>query len=301
MTIKKIITGGCSFSDEFSRQTWPHRLANVVHHYWPNIEFRHTGMSCQGQELIQKKLSLALMEELEYYKPEELLVLPMWSGTERKTFWVDNLIYVEEIAKQWQERSISWALQFGDLYGRAKPNTINRIHIKKPNGNGTMTQYSTEGGWYHCNYLSPDSKLTDEFFKSCNTLIGYTTTSLENIIILQNLCKIKGVQIYQSFYRSYVYEDIYQNKNHLNLNYLFKQWDLDTIVSTTGIYEHLRPVDKDIEGWKLEGIFQNIFKVNDKDDRQYFESDNWHPNIKGSSKWVNEVLFPFLTSKNLFK
>ena len=41
--------------------------------------------------------------------------------------------------------------------------------------------------------------------------------------------------------------------------------------------------------------------VNDKDDRQYFESDNWHPNIKGSSKWVNEVLFPFLTSKNLFK
>jgi hypothetical protein len=301
MPIKKIITGGCSFSDEFSQQTWPFRLSEILTRFSPNVEFRHTGMSSQGQELIQKKMSLALIEELEKYEPDELLVLPMWSGTERKAFWVDNPEYVQDIAKQWKERDISWALQFGDLYSRPKPNFVDKVFVKSVNGYGRMTTYDTQGGWYHCNYLMPDSKLTDEFFKSSNTMVGYATTSLENIIFLQNLCKLKGVKIFQSFYRSYVYKDIYQNKDHLNLKYLYKQLDHDTIISTTGIYEHLRPEDENVEGWNQGGIFKHIFKFNDTDEsRQYFESDNWHPNIKGSTKWVTEVLFPFLNSKNLF-
>jgi len=297
MTIKRIITGGCSFSDRWSIQTWPYRLKELL----PNVSFRHTGMGSQGNDLIQKKISLAVIEELETYAPDELLVLPMWSGTERKAFYVDNPLYIKEIVNQWPKRGISTGLQFCNLLNSNNAEELTEI-ITKRNNDPTeyKTKYNPTGGWYHCNYLMSDSKLTDEYFKSANTIIRYATDSLENIIILQNLCKLKGISIYQSFYRTYVYDDIYQNKDHLNLNYLYKQLDLDTIVSTVGIYEHLRPPGNG-EGWNMGGLFRHVFRFGDiEESKQYFESDNWHPNIKGSTKWVNEVLFPFLSNKNLF-
>lgn len=297
MPIKKIITGGCSFSDSQSEATWVYRLQES----YPSIKFRHTGMGSQGNELIQKKISLALIEELDNYAPEELLVIPMWSGTERRAFWIDDPNYVEEISNEWPKRGLSWALQFGDLYGQHKNSKIKETPYHDP-AFDKKTVYNVTGGWYHCNYLMPDCKLTDELFRSCSTVIGYATISLENIIFLQNLCKLKNVKIFHTFYRSYVYDDIYQNKDHLNLNYLYKQLDHDKIISTTGIYEHLRPTLEEHQQWDRGGIFKHIYKMGFYTDgtKQYFESDNWHPNIKGSKKWTQEILIPKLNEKGLF-
>ena len=293
MSIKKIITGGCSFSDRHSESTWVYQIQEA----YPNIQFRHTGMSSQGNELIQKKISLALMEELEHYRADELAVIPMWSGTERRAFWIDDPDYVDEISKEWPKRGLSWSLQFGSLYSDSENyKLVNTTQSRS-------TAYNPDGGWYHCNYLMPDSKLTDELFRSCNTIISYATVSLENIIFLQNLCKLKGVKIFHTFYRSYVYDDIYQNKNHLNLNYLFNQLDHDIIISTDGIYEYLRPTLEEHQQWNFGGIFKHIYKMGFYTDetKQYFESDNWHPNAKGSNKWTHEILIPKLIEKGLFK
>jgi hypothetical protein len=301
--IKRVITGGCSFSDAFCEQLWIYKLQNKVQSLYPNVSFRHTGFGGQGQELIQKKMSLALLEELVNYKPEEILVLPMWSGTERKAFYVDNKDYIEDIIQEWPKRGLSWNLQFGDLYNKSDPKTTKVIDSGSWEHGTRLTDYNTEGGWYVCNYVMPDSKLSIEYFNTASTIIGFATVSLENIIFLHNLCKLKGVKIYHSFYRSYVYDDIFQNKDHLNLNYLFNMWDHDTIVSTTGIYEHLRPITDNFQQWDMGGLFKhNVFKFGPYTDetKQYFESDNWHPNSLGNQKWVDEVLFPVLQSKGIF-
>jgi hypothetical protein len=289
--IKLIITGGCSFSDQYSIFTWPILLQQRVQSKYPKIKFRHTGMASQGQELIQKKISIALIEELENYKPNEILVLPMWSGTERKAFWIDNPEIVKETASNWSKNGLSWLLQFHNLYSELTDPNLTSIN---------NTRYDSAGGWYHCNYESPDSKISKEFFNIHSTVIGFATISLENIVFLHNLCKLKGVHIYHSFYRSYVYNDIHENREHQNLKYLYKMLDHDNIVDTTGMYEHLRPLKHANEGAYANNIFgKNAVMGDYSDTAQYFCSDNAHPNTLGTTKWLDEVLVPKLNEKKL--
>jgi hypothetical protein len=234
----------------------------------------------------------------ESYKPEELAVVVMWSGTERKSFYVDDPDYIADIVKQWTEREISWGKQFADLHSHLSTKKVSTVSDIK------VTEYNPEGGWYICNYVMADSKLTDEYFRTMSTPIGAVTISLENIVMLHNLCKLKGVKIYHMFYRNYVYEDIEKYKDHLNLNYLYKQLDSDTIISTTGESEYLRPIDEhDHIQWSFGGVFQHVFKFGKQNDEnlKYFESDQQHPNQLGHTKWTNEVLIPALKSKGLFE
>ena len=306
--IKRIITGGCSFSDQWTETSWIYSLQNKLKESYPDVTFNHTGFGSQGNELIQKKMSLALFEDLQTYKPDEILMLPMWSGTERKAFWIDNKDMIQEIAESWPKLGIFGNLQFHDLHSQANHDNIKIVNAGEMDGFPKNTRYNTEGGWYHCNFVMPDSKLSIEYFKSCETLIGFATVSLENIIFLQNLCKVQGVKILQSFYRSYVLEDIEKHKDHLNINYLYNLWDKETLISTTGIYEYLRPYpveDSNYPGPPMpyKNLFRHIWRTGSYEDetKKYFLSDNWHPSKLGSDKWVDEVLFPKLQKENIFQ
>jgi len=295
MQIRRVITGGCSFSANLADPSWIYRLEEKVRSIYPDITFRHTGFNSQGQELIQKKISLALVEELQNYNSDEILVLPMWSGTERKTFYIDNKLLVQEIAEQWPKKKLLGASQFSNL-----KNLFENIGKITCPDTGITVEYNKDGGWYVCNYTCRDSELAELFFNSMETIIGFATYSLENIIFLQNLCKISGVKIYHSFFRSYVYEDFAHNKDHLNLKYLYSMLDHDMIISTTGIYEYLKQKESNkIE--KSMNVFSHIVEDLSKySNKEYFEIDNMHPSTKGSQKWVDEVLFPKLQEKGIF-
>lgn len=297
MTIKRVITGGCSFSDPSMQNTWPVVLENR----YPNISFRHTGMGSQGQELIQKNICLALYEELKHYKPEEIAVIAMWSGTERKAFYVDNPDFVKHVAEEWPKRGLYFHLQFVDLYGKIDLDTAECVQTTNEHDN--FTHYNPKGGWYHCNYLMPDSRLTDEYFRSMETMVGHAIVSLESIIMCQNFCKTNNVKIFHTFYRDYAFTDLEKNKDNCNLNYLFDMLDFDSIISTKGIYEHLRPYDGNIVNTGNRGnLFRHIYELTNTDEsKQYFCSDNWHPNYLGSTKWCDEVLIPKLTEKGFFE
>ena len=85
MAIKKIITSGCSFTDIKFSDTWP----CVLKEKYPNIDFDFLGLESSGNELIQKRATLAVTEALTQYQPEEILVIVMWSTHDRKTFFLD--------------------------------------------------------------------------------------------------------------------------------------------------------------------------------------------------------------------
>lgn len=297
MTVKKIITGGCSFSDFSSKVTWPYALQQR----YPNLSFRHTGMNGQGQELIQKKICLAVHEELQHCKPEELAVIVMWSGTERKTFYVDNSYYIQKIVRIWQNKNMFFSAinQFADLYGKLDPKHMKTAFI---NNGSAGTFYNSKGGWYICNFLYPDSQIAQEYISTMETSLGSIILSLENIIMCQNFCKVNGVKIYHTFYRDYAYTDLEENKNNVNLNYLYSMLDFDTILTTTGMYEYLRPYEGTSDNLKnMSGLFKNFFNMTIKDEtKKYFLDDNVHPNYLGASKWSDEVLIPKLREKGLF-
>jgi hypothetical protein len=297
MKIRRVITGGCSFSDPGSNAIWIYRLEEKVKAIYPNVTFRHVGFNGQGQELIQKKISLALTEEINKFTPDEILVLPMWSGTERKAFWIDNKLVIEEIVEEWPKIGVFGSHQFLDLKSKSEIEGVVRCK-----NTGSSIIYNKNGGWYNCHYHCPDSQLSKEFFNSTETVIGFITYSLENIIFLQNLCTILGVKLFHSFYRNYVYDDIIQNKDHLNLKYLFSMLDHDKIISTTGIFEYLKNIEstKDMKLRKTSWVFMHIIEGwKNSNNSEYFEIDKIHPNKTGSQKWVDEVLFPTLQSKGI--
>ncbi len=295
MLPKLIITTGCSFTDKWTRHAWNFHLQNYMTEYYPNVKFKHVGMSSQGQELIQKKATLAVMEELDNYAPNEIAVIAMWSGTERRSFYIDNKTYIDNIINIWKDKKISWGYQFFNLHSEAEKRTTIQIDESR------FTDYNPNGGWYITSHLADDSDLTKEVILSTETIIGPATVSLENIIFLENFCKVNNVQLYHSFYRSYVYNDIALNSNHLNLNYLYKQWNHDNIISTIGMYEHLRPAKVD----KVRNMFDIIYpwdrdvSLNDEY-AKWFGSDTIHPNSQGAEKWTKEVLIPELSKRNFF-
>lgn len=306
MTIKKIITGGCSFSTVSPnyqlgridvndvKDTWPYRLTEK----YPNIPIVYTGACGIGQELIQKRLSYTIMEELKKYKGEELAVIVMWSGTDRKSFYVDNKDYIEDmvthIANIERLAGLTQFTSLGDL--KNGPNRNSKTVITKNN----KFDYFPDGGWYIANYLHPDSKLIESYMETMTTRLAQVTISLENIIFLQNLCKIHNIKLVQSFYCSFVYQDILDYKDHTNIEYLFKQLDYNTILSTTGLFDYLSPQSQKFFSNKLGEVFSYLqqFYVTE-DQKKYFGSDNFHPSKLGTEKWTTEVLFPKLAEIGL--
>lgn len=277
MKIKKVITGGCSFSAKWGDKTWPHRLKEKCQ----NMEFIHTGFMGQGQELIQKKISLALFEELEKTSPEELCVIVMWSGTYRKAFYVNNKEFIEDLVESWIKKNrFGIPMQLCNL--KTEIPDENLSILKDISKSPWELKYNNKEGWFTFNpsYDNMVHDIVDLYSKTYIDSLPATIISLENIIMLQNLCKIKNVKIYQSFYMSNTYKDIFDNKDNMNVNYLYKQLDLDSFISLEGIFDYL--------------------KKSQTHDTDYFEEDKNHPNIIGHEKWTNEVLLPKLINKGFF-
>lgn len=306
MSIKKIIIGGCSFSavspsvrvgkidPDDQQDSWAYRM----YEKFPDIPIRFASEIGIGQELIQKRLSAAIIEELKSYKGEEIAVIVMWSGTERKAFYVDNRDYIKDMINEMLEATnITGLRQFDNLWPPRPHNQATQLRTKE----GFPFEYFEAGGWYHANYTLLDTELIRQYINTMTTRLAQVTISLENMIFLQNLCKIHNIKLFQSYYRSHVYQDILDYKDHLNNKYLYDQLDHNTIVSTTGIFEYLRPEPAPYKFSNRPGeIFDYVMKkfIPDENDK-YFGSDKFHPNKLGSEKWTDEVLFPKLATIGL--
>lgn len=281
MKIKKIITCGCSFSDSKpdpygQKYTWPHQLeAQLKSQYGDTIEFEHLGIPSQGQELIQKKTTLALTESLKKYKAEEIAVVVMWSGTERKSFYVDNPYLIKNIVKEWDTSKQFWHVQFADLKNNF--DNIKQTGLEK----GSNYFYNDGAGWYICAFGLDTNPLTTGYFSANVTDIAAVHLSIENIIFLQNFCRLHNVKLYNQFYRTYVYQDIEDKKDHQIVGYLFDQFDRSKVITYEGMHEYLRY------------DMSNIHPADGK-------TSGIHPNRKGHEVWTTDVLMPRLKELGLF-
>lgn len=245
MTVKRIITGGCSFSTYGETKTWVSTLVDT----YTNLSFRHTAQKEFGQELIQRSISQAIDFELQTYKPEELAVIVMWSETGRKAFYVDSSLYIDELVDTWrQSKNIEYYNQLMPLRLSEKDNLSTLLL-----SDGNVINY-TKSGYYCINCNNPDSSFAKDYVDTMNSNVAQTTISIENIIFLQNYCKIKGIKLLQCFYKSQVYDDILYNKDHENIGYLYNQLDHSTIVSTSGMLDH----NNSCENWTKEILFPKL-------------------------------------------
>lgn len=272
--IKCLITSGCSFSPRSTTSGWTGEITKKFESIYPELISMHRGLPSQGQELIQKKAVFAIVEALNKgYKPEEIAVVVMWSGTERTAWYIDNPDIMRDILLQWKlEFNSGWSCQFFDLENKS---SSEKIGLTK---NNNEIVYDPNGGWYFTNGHGAEIEFIKQYFMFDKDIpgIGMVHKSLENMIFLQNFCKVKNIKLCQQFYMDHVFTDILKHKDHKAINYLYKELDFDTILLKS-IYNYLQP------------------------NTEYFMDDNIHPNDLGAKVYSENVLIPFLESKGFFQ
>lgn len=294
--IKHLITGGCSFSAGKQFDGWTSELTKKMLSSNDSLTYEHTGYYSQGQDLIQKKITLAVSEALDNnISPEEILVVVMWSGTSRKAWYIDNEEIIQRMTVGWKKFFGGMSSQFLDL---KNVSTTTEKHWFETS-NGSKFDYNPKGGWY---FTVDGSDCPLEFVREYYMLdkhthgVGKVHSSLENIIMLQNFCRLHKVKLINQFFMDSVYQDIETHKNHQIINYLYKQLDLDSMI-TLGMFEHLHSyigVDRK-DALRLSHADRK--RLNGNSD--YFHEDGFHPGKIGSKIWCNDVLFPFLVQKDI--
>lgn len=292
--VKHLITGGCSFSAGGEYTGWTGALSHHMKLRNLNLTCNHTGFNSQGQEMIQKKVMLALTEAFTLgYKPEDILVVVMWSGTSRKSWYIDNHYIINEIISYFPKFVGGMSNQFLDM----KNQVLNLKYFSTAQSD--RFEYNPDGGWY---FTVDGSECKLEFVQQHYLLdrdlpgLGKIHTSIENIIMLQNFCDLHKVPMIQQFFMDSVYEDIEDKKDHQIINYLYNQLNFNNMIKI-GMFEYLHQflnVSKDkvnlvthTERKKLSG------------DTTIFDNDGFHPGVAGHKLWVDTILMPFLKDKNI--
>jgi len=124
--------------------------------------------------------------------------------------------------------------------------------------------------------------------------VGKVHISAENIINLQNFCKLNNVKFVHQFFMDSSYLDIEKHKEHQLINYLYNQLDTN-IMLKNGMFEYLHTL---LNIPREESI--NVTHADRKQlDEQYgyFSKDGFHPSTYGAELWTKNVLIPFLETK----
>lgn len=296
--IKHLVTGGCSFSNGFDINGWTGALSKKFQSINPDITYEHTGRGSSGNDLIQKRVTIALLEELERgTSPEEMLAVVMWSGTSRKAWYIDNEAIVLKMIESWAEFNGGMTNQFVDMKGTLEIPNHRVFHT----ANGSEFQYNPRGGWY-ISVNGSDTKLpfVVEHYMLDSEVNGpgKTHESLQNIIMLQNFCRLYNIKLINQFFMQHVYDDIERHKGHEIINYLYKQFDHDNSIKH-GIFEFLHPfigVEED-KATLLEHHSRRA--KSDATGLDYFNQDGFHPGEHGYNLWCDTKLYPFLQERNL--
>lgn len=293
--IKHLITGGCSFSHSgYPSETWVGSLVDWLKEKNPELSCEHTGYLSNGQDLIQKKVMLSISEALESgLNSDEILVVVMWSGTFRKAWYIDNQYLMNEMIKEWSNFHGGMSSQFLDLKNNIGDNP-NYFYTK----NGSKFEYNPNGGWYFT-VNGSDCKL--DFVQTHYLMdgdmyngIGKIHTSLENIVMLQNYCKLKNIRLINQFFMDHVFEDIENNKNHQLINYLYKQLNFDDMI-IEGMFEYIHTLLGIERKDSIMVTHEGRLEI-DKETK-YFNIDGFHPSRLGADLWCQNNLFPFLNKK----
>lgn len=289
---KYLITGGCSFT---VADSWVKFLGDHLIRQNPDIVIVNTAYHSQGQEMIQKKVTLAILDAFDKgIKPEEILCAVMWSGNERKAWYVTNPLIIDEILGYMPNFVGGMSSLFLDLYNKTSDN-IGHFYTS----HGSRFDYDKNGGWY---FTVNGSETRAEFIQNHYLFdrhvngIGKLHISLENIIWLQSFCKTNKVSLVQQFFMDNVINRIVENKDHEILSYLYSQLDYENMIPY-GIFDYLHPYI----GLPRENALYvgHDARKQATGDSEIFNQDGFHPGIKGFELWWTNVLHPFLLERSL--
>jgi hypothetical protein len=290
--IQCLITGGCSFSTGDDNNGWVGYLTQLLRKENPSLITHHTGRNSSGQELIQKRVMSAILSALDSgLNHDEILVAVMWSGTSRKSWFIDNPTIIEKMVDGWPDFHGGMTNQFLNLTDD-NIDTPGTFYTK----NGSEFKYNTDGGWYlTVNGSDCQLEFVQQYFmldKEVNG-VGKTHSSLENIIMLQNFCKLHNINLINQYFMKHVYTDIERHRDHEIVKYLYKQLDKTNTIEQ-GMFEYLHKFIDVAEDDAILLSHDERKNLQNKYKLEYFAQDGFHPSQQGHEAWCNDVLFPLV-------
>lgn len=199
---KVLIASGCSFT--FEKWNWPGHLGRDI-----GVEIINVGMGSQGNGLISRKLIYAVETALRKYRPEEILVGVMWSGTDRVEYHTHDGSNV-----------IHWGTKIFD------PNIKNPTNVVKGQYNWRIMNHH----W--------DNKESLNYYENFHTSIYGMVVTIEHVLRIQWYLKHLGIDYFMS-----TYMDIFGDKiltENSEVDYLFKMIDFETFLPIKGCYEWVK-------------------------------------------------------------
>lgn len=189
---KLLITAGCSFSQVPNNDiTWPVHLKEYL-----QCDALYLGQGAAGNGIISKKVIYHTLEALKSYNSDDILVCIMWSGTDRKEFYLSNN-NLENCEK----------IDYGD--GIEYYRNPMRISKDIPDRN----YYITNVGW--------SDHLSKTYYKNFHDNVGAYINTLENILRVQWFLETKNVK----YFMTQAFANI-ESVNNPDVKYLHEQIDI---------------------------------------------------------------------------
>lgn len=199
--MKVLLTGGCSFS-VVGHKCWPYHLQSYLN-FEKNI---HTGTSCQGNDLISKKILYQLFKILEKNNSSDVLVGIMWSGPNRKAVYLDD-----------------------------KNQNLPKLDDCPDNPTAVCDNLNN---WYILNGKDRDindSGLTSTYYKMFYSLVESYVNTCENILRVQWFLQKAKIKYFMATYTKMVLPD--EIRNMPEVDYLYNQIDFNNFLPVEGEYE----------------------------------------------------------------
>jgi hypothetical protein len=201
---KLVITSGCSFSVANKwGDTWPRHLSRA----YPEFEYRHTGLSSQGNGLISRRVIYEVTEALKTHRPEDILVGIMWSGIDRYDFYTRDAKGLDTNIDNWEENPTKF--------------------INPPTG----------GNWVILNW-NWQNEYAKQYYTTFYDRIGSLIYSLEHILRTQWFLKAKNIPYFMTTYTKEVFPDV--TRQHIDTQYLYDQIDFDQFLGVVGEFEWVK-------------------------------------------------------------
>ena len=131
-----------------------------------------------------------------------------------------------------------------------------------------ILEASESEGWYNLHNVN-DTDFGKLYFKEIHNDKASLNTSMENIIFLNMFCEKHNVKIINTIILGNQLDDIYNSKHEI-VKYLLP--DFKKIKFAEPVYDYLKKAR----------------------DPGLFREDKVHPNDKGHTKYLNEVLLPWI-------
>jgi hypothetical protein len=213
---KLIITSGCSFSSVEGGDTWVCDLERYYRAVNPSCEFQHLAVASQGNELVQKKATRAVLSAVSRYRPEEVALFVMWSTHDRRAFYLPE--HTRDLVRIPVFDNNPIPPQFTDLSGVVQSGS----------------------GWVHVHGSTRgQNPVADFYYSHMHSLELGVHVTLENMLIVALLVRQTGIACCSMMIMTQIYHSILEQRASNLSGHLYSAMDWSS-VDLVGELDYLR-------------------------------------------------------------